>query len=147
MIGPNPTDRGRSGNKLSVIVEKTGIPIGYYFSKANVHDSKLVKDTFKDIKIKLPKGNLILADLGYDSNKIRNFFMNHNIRTEIPKRKNSKTPNKEFKHNKLRYVVEALFGWLDKFRRLIVRYEKKMINYEAFTCFAYAFIIYKKCGY
>lgn len=43
--GPNPTDRGKSGTKRSLLTEGNGIPIGLSVDGANRHDKKMVKDT------------------------------------------------------------------------------------------------------
>ncbi len=42
---PNPTDRGKSGTKRSVLTEGHGIPIGVAVDGANRHDMKLVAPT------------------------------------------------------------------------------------------------------
>jgi putative transposase len=38
--GPNPTDRGKSGVKRSLLTEGHGIPIGLVAEEANRHDMK-----------------------------------------------------------------------------------------------------------
>ena len=40
--GPNPTDRGKSGVKRSLLTEAQGIPVGLAVDGANRHDMKLV---------------------------------------------------------------------------------------------------------
>src|SRR4051812_48102732 len=42
--GPNPTDRGKSGSKRHIVVERQGIPLAVLLSAANVHDSTLLED-------------------------------------------------------------------------------------------------------
>ena len=37
--GPNPTDRGKSGSKRHLVVDRNGIPLTVRHSAANVHDS------------------------------------------------------------------------------------------------------------
>ena len=41
--GPNPTDRGKSGVKRSLLTEAQGIPVGLAVDGANRHDMKLVR--------------------------------------------------------------------------------------------------------
>ncbi len=43
-----------------------------------------------------------------------------------------------------RYKVERFHAWLDNFRRLVVRYERKAANYLALTCLATAKITLRK---
>src|SRR5699024_10175856 len=45
--GPNPTDRGKSGQKRSVLVEGHGLPIGVVLAGANRHDSPLLRPTLE----------------------------------------------------------------------------------------------------
>lgn len=48
--GPSAVDRGRKANKISVIVDETGIPWGITFHKGNKHDAKAFCHTTQEIK-------------------------------------------------------------------------------------------------
>lgn len=69
--GKNPTDRGKSGAKRSLLTDGAGIPIGLAIAGANRHDMKLVRPTLESVPINrlkpTPQGpqNLCL-DKGYD---------------------------------------------------------------------------------
>ena len=43
--GPNPTDRGKSGSKRHIVVDRNGIPLAVTQSAANVHASRMVEAT------------------------------------------------------------------------------------------------------
>ncbi|HYG85825.1 MAG TPA: transposase [Azospirillum sp.] len=43
--GPNPTDRGKTGTKRHLLVDRRGTPLGLVLSPANRHDSKLLAAT------------------------------------------------------------------------------------------------------
>ena len=45
--GANPTDRAKPGTKKSLIVERSGGPLGVVIAGANVHDVKLLEATIK----------------------------------------------------------------------------------------------------
>lgn len=45
-----------------------------------------------------------------------------------------------------RWVVERTHSWLNRFRRILIRWEKKTENYIAFLCFACAIITFKAIG-
>jgi len=47
--GPNPTDRGKSGVKRSVLTEGHGVPIGLTVEGANRTDMKLARCTLENI--------------------------------------------------------------------------------------------------
>jgi putative transposase len=53
--GPNPTDRGKSGVKRSLLTEGHGVPIGLTIEGANRHDMKLLRPTIESIIIKRPE--------------------------------------------------------------------------------------------
>ena len=45
-----------------------------------------------------------------------------------------------------RWVVERTHSWFNRFRRLLIRWEKKVKNYEAFLHFASAYIAFRAAG-
>ena len=47
-------------------------------------------------------------------------------------------------HKARRWVVEACHSWLNRFRKLLVRYEKKDSNYLALLHFACAIIVWRQ---
>ena len=44
-VGPNPTDRAKAGSKRSVLVDGSGGPLSVVVAGANVHDTKLLRQT------------------------------------------------------------------------------------------------------
>jgi putative transposase len=73
--GANPTDRAKPGTKKSLIVERSGGPLGVVVAGANVHDVKLLEATIKAIVVYRPDPdshpqNLCL-DKGYDGRTAR----------------------------------------------------------------------------
>lgn len=72
--GPNPTDRGKTGQKRSVLVEGHDIPIGVVLAGANTHDSPLLAPTVETLSrfgFFLPENIRVDLDAGYDSQKTR----------------------------------------------------------------------------
>lgn len=74
--GPNPTDRGKSGVKRSVLTEGHGVPIGVTIEGANRHDMKLVRPTIKSIVVERPvpteeRPQGMCLDKGYDYDEVR----------------------------------------------------------------------------
>jgi transposase len=45
-----------------------------------------------------------------------------------------------------RWVVEVCHSWLNRFRKILVRYEKRSANYLALLQLAAAIICFRKCG-
>ena len=56
--------------------------------------------------------------------------------------KKAKEKNPDFKAR--RWVVEVLHSHMNRFRKLLVRYEKKVSNYLALVQFACAVIVWRK---
>jgi putative transposase len=53
-VCPNPTDRGKKGTKRSIIVEQDGGPLGAVIAGANVHDTKLLRQTIEATIVERP---------------------------------------------------------------------------------------------
>lgn len=71
--GPNPTDRGRSGWKWSLLTDRAGVPFGWATNGANRHDVILFKPTLaagQERGLVLDIETLHL-DRGYDNGRIR----------------------------------------------------------------------------
>jgi putative transposase len=47
-------------------------------------------------------------------------------------------------HAKRRWVVERTNSWHNRFRKLLVRYEKKLENYFALVCLGCCIVIYRR---
>ena len=87
----------------------------------------------------------LAADKGYDARWLRYELRKRGIRPELPKRvfKNAKrkTPGPKLERRVARFVVERTFSWYQrKFRRLVVRWERKPNNFRAFVLLAFAWI-------
>jgi transposase len=134
-IGANHYDRYRNATKVSVVVSQQGIPLGLSFKGANVHDVKMVFDTINDVQIKIA-GSTTLADKGYNSIKLKKDMKEkYKIDLIYPLKKNQKNirlTDKERSKLKERTVVENYFAWMKSYRRIMLRYEKNVINYASF---------------
>ncbi len=49
-------------------------------------------------------------------------------------------------HTRVNVVVERTHSWMNRFRRILVRWEKKPENYLAFLHLACAYITYRQSG-
>lgn len=146
--GKNPTDRGKLGTKLSIIVDGNGVPLSLVIKGANVHDVNFVKENIEERLIcdesdKIFQ-NYLCGDKGYDSEDLReqisNNELNPNIKSRgVEKREIKKNPNKKAR----RWVVERTFSWLKKFRKVFTRWEKKVSNFKGVVQFACAWICWK----
>ena len=53
MVGKKVYDRFRLSTKLSIITDESGTPLGISLAGGNIHDIKLVEDTFNFIPFDL----------------------------------------------------------------------------------------------
>jgi putative transposase len=141
-LGKNPTDRGRKANKLSIIINNQNIPLSLSLHKANIHDSRTLIHTIKNIK-DLKKNNSsisLYADKAYDNNYCNQILKYYKLNNCIIKKNN--VPDKH--KNKIRLSVEHFFSWIKQFRRIINRFEKKSHNYLQFVYLSIFLIVIKK---
>jgi putative transposase len=150
--GPNPTDRGKSGVKRSMLTEGHGVPIGLAIDGANRHDMKLTRPTIEGIVIDRPKPtpehpqNMCL-DKGYDYDEVRNTLNAFGFTAHIRARgEEARAIKKEAGFRARRWVVERVHSWMNRFRHLFVRWDKKPENYLAFLHFACGLICFRAAG-
>jgi len=150
--GPNPTDRGKKGTKRSLLTEGAGIPIGVAVDGANRHDMKLVEPTLETIVVDRPEPTAeepqhMCMDKGYDYDEVRNILQEWGYTAHIRGRGEEKQEKKNIPgYRARRWVVERSHSWLNRFRRLLIRWEKKVENYLAMLHFACAWITFRAAG-
>ena len=130
--GRNPTDRGRRATKLSVLVDDLGVPVSLVTSPGNVSDMRLFTPVMDAKMTHLRPGVEVFADKGYDSRANREDCRRRGFRDRIFRRRST---NGRRTHAK-RGVVERFFAWHDKYRRLLLRYEGKVLVYENLSLIA-----------
>ena len=70
----------------------------------------------------------LYADKIYDTQECRAILMEHGLHNKISKKRTHTDP----KENKVRIVVEHTFGWLDKYRRIILRFDQRVEHLRSF---------------
>jgi transposase len=112
-------------------------------SAANTHDSKMIEPLLDAIApIRRPRGRprkrpaKLHADKGYDYPRCRRALSRHRINVRIARR-GVESSEKLDLH---RWVVERTLAWLSKYRRLRVRYERRVDLHEAFVVLGCALI-------
>lgn len=117
---------------------------------ANRHDVSQVKAVLDGVKVKRPKTPVrrnkhLCADAGYVGAPARREMEKHGY---IPHVKGRGSEAKELKADPKkkarRWVVEVAHSWFNRFRKLLVRYEKLERSFVALNCLAAAIITYRK---
>jgi putative transposase len=146
--GKSPVDRKKLGTKRSIIVERNGIVIGCALGSGNQHDSKLFEASIRSIpkNIQQPYYKEMHLDSAYDSNFIHMILFNTYYVPKISKNKRNSKKIIIQKSEKKRWIVESAHSWMNRFKRLLIRFEKSAINYFSFMQFAFSIITFKKIG-
>jgi len=150
--GPNPTDRAKSGVKRSLLTEGHGVPLGLAVEGAQRHDMKLVRATIENIVVKRPEPSPeqrqgMCMDKGYDYQEVRDILAEFGFTAHIRSRgEEAKELAQEAGKRARRWVVERTHSWMNRFRRILIRWEKKPENYLAFLHFACALIAFRAAG-
>jgi putative transposase len=148
-VGKNPTDRGKLGTKRSVLTDGYGIPLAVAADGANRHDMKLVDATVEAMLIKRPDPTTtwpqhLCLDKGYDYEAVRETLAAWGYTAHIRCRGEERQAKGEIPgYRARRWVVERTHAWMNRFRRLLIRWEKKVANYLAMLHFACAWITFR----
>ena len=151
--GKNPTDRGKSGSKLHLLVDKRGAPLAVLVTGANVHDKWSADDLIISIVVPRPDPaqteQHICMDKGYDFEDVHHFVEQARYIAHIKHRRRRNEPlieavpmPGETRYPARRWVVERTLSWLTKRRSLRTRWCKKAANWLAFIQFACAHILF-----
>jgi putative transposase len=151
-VGKNPTDRGKLGTKRSVLTDGGGVPIGLAVEGANRNDFKMVEATIMSIPIERPAPTReqpqgLCLDKGYDYDEVRELLAEFEFTAHIRARgEEAQAIKREAGDKARRWVVERTHRWMNRFRRVLVRWDKKVRNYLAFLHLACAYITYRQSG-
>ena len=145
--GRNPTDRGKLGVKRSILSDRRGMPIGLTISGANTHDQKLLLATLDSVPLRRPKRSgrrqHLCGDLGYDCELLRQRLRRRGYVPHIKSRGQEQAEKRSRGKRARRWVVERIASWLNRYRRILVRWEKKADNYQALLHFVFAHILWR----
>ena len=145
--GSNPTDRGKSGSKRHLLTDQKGIPLSVVLSGANRHDMKKLDDLLEATLLYPPlevRQNLCL-DRGYDYAECRMLAEDFGYTPHIPDTsKPVPAPDDPNRHPPKRWIVEVSHSWFNRFRRLLIRWEKLSLCYLGFVQLAACLIISRK---
>ena len=151
-MGKTPTDRGKTGTKRSVLTDGRGVPIGRAVDGAHRKDCKLARETIEHMAVDRPDPTPdtpqgLCLDKGYDSNEVRDLLNAFGFTAHIRARgEEAKALQEEAGFKARRWVVERTQSWRNRFRRVLIRWDKQVCNYLGFLHLACAYITYRQAG-
>ncbi len=132
--------KSRAGQttKIHLAVDAFGKPIEFSITGGQVHNCTAAPDLLD----KLPKTETLIADKGYDSERLREQIVQKASKAVIPRKRNSIKGNEDLDRGLYRYrhLVENAFARLKQFRALATRFDKLKRNYESVVAMACAFL-------
>lgn len=138
------------GSKIMAIVDEKGFPISLAVMSATPHESRLVSDTL-DMKATHENPQCLTGDKAYDSDPLDEELTRVGVEMIAPHKKNRKKPvtqNEEKLTQKYpkRHLVENFFAYFQWSRRVLVRYERDLMNYIGFALLKASIVILQKLG-
>lgn len=125
-----------------VVADGEGIPLGIQLASATPHEVTLIESTLETVKVPRRRGRprskpqRLIYDKGADSDPLRRRLAARGIDLICPNRwyKRNKTQDlRKLRRMKRRWKIERTISWLSNYRRLIIRWERKSLIFQAFV--------------
>ena len=142
-LGKSPVDRGRKATKVSAMTDDLGTPLYLLFHPGNKYDGKTLAHMLQKVdKLFEIRGRCLFGDKGYDSSRCRDAIRRFGLVDSVTKKRTPTCPSK----NRTRIVVEHAFSWLDKYRRIIMRYDGLVCHFRSFHFLAALQLVASRCA-
>lgn len=154
--GPNRTDRAKRGVKRSVLTDGRGLPVAGVLDGASRveptgspdNDRTLMRETPDTIALPRPKvmpgrPQHLCLDKGYDPAEPREIAAEFGFTLRLRTRGEEAAAKRHAGAKARRWVVERTHSWLNRFRAILIRWNKKPENYLALLHFAFGIIAWR----
>ena len=128
------------------------MPIGVAVEGANRNDFKMARATLESIPVERPEPTAeepqgLCLDKGYDYDEVRDLAAEFGYTAHIRARgEEAEAIKREVGFKARRWVVERTHSWMNRFRRILVRWEKKVENYLGLLHLVCAWITDRAAG-
>ena len=133
-----------------MLTEASGVPIGLAVAGANRHDVMLLEATLASIVVPRPRPTArtpqgVCLDKAYDITSVYRLLTDAGFTPHVRAIREDATARRRGTRAR-RWVVERTHSWMNRFRALLVRWEKKTSNYEGGLHLACAYISFARAG-
>jgi transposase len=134
------------------LVDACGVPVGLTIAGANINDFRLTRETIESIPVKRPrpspqKPQGLCLDKGYDFDEVRRLASELRFTAHLRSRgEEAKLIRRSARFRARRWVVERAHSWMNRFRRILIRWEKKPENYLGMLHLTLGCIAYRASG-
>ncbi len=130
-------------------MDGNGIPLSLVVNGAQRHDVALLEVTLDRIVVDRPAQDGVpchlCADKGYAGQPALDLISERNYIPHVRQRvEEFESKRKTPRYRAHRWVVERTHSWLNRFRKLLVRYEKKAASYDGLLEIACALIAFRQ---
>ena len=125
------------------LADSAGLPLAITIASASPHETRLVAQTL-NASFLPDNPERLIGDAAYDSDGLDQTLADCGIELIAPHRGNRinlTQDGRPLRRYKRRWKVERLFAWLQNFRRLVTRYERRASNFEGFLLLGCAIIL------
>ena len=131
-----------------MLTDQRGAPLAVQVTGANLNDHLALGPTLDAVVVVRPRPapyhpQHLCLDKGYDYPGIGEAVRERGYVAHIRRKGERKLAPGERKHPPRRWVVERTNSWHNRFRKLAVRFEKKVENYAALLHLACSLIVYR----
>jgi len=150
VLGQIPRTGGKKGSKRHLLVDGRGVPLSIVVTGANRHDVSQLDAVLKWRVVSPLMENEeehLCADAAFAGDRPREKMIAAGYTPHVRSRGEEKLEKVTIPGFKARrWVVEACHSWLNRFRKLTIRYEKRDDTHIALTHLAAAIIALRKVG-
>lgn len=128
-----------------------GIPVGVVIDGANRNDCKLVERTLDSIPIRRPKPTRkrpqrLCLDKGYDHAFVLRILAEYNLSPHVRRRGEESRAQRRSHGKPRRWVVERSHSWFNRFRRILVWWEKRASSFMGMLHLVCGLIAWRETG-
>jgi transposase len=140
------TKRGK-GTKLMAIADATSLPLAVHTASASPHEVTLVEATL-DEAVTMGRPQRLVGDRAYDSDPLDERLAADGIELIAPHKRNRVRPatqdGRTLRRYQRRWKIERLFAWLNKFCRIVTRWEYDDHRFTGFVHLACSMILLRR---
>jgi transposase len=135
------------------LVEGHGLPVSVAIEGANRHDLILLEATLRELAVERPEPTAeemqhLCLDKAYDAGWVYELLAELGYLEHIRSRGEEEAERQVIPNYRARrWKVERTHSWLNRFRRILIRWDKKADNYLAMLHFACALIVFRSLGF
>ena len=137
------TKRGK-GTKLMAIADASGLPLAVHTASASPHEVTLVEATLDEV-VTVGRPERLVGDRAYDSDPLDERLAQRGVELIAPHRSNrsrrATQDGRSLRRYRRRWKVERLFAWLNKYKRVLTRWDRSAEHYTAFVHLAFSMIL------